>query len=173
LHWQSRFSIEETMGALEELVDQGKTRALGVSNFDVDDLAQARGALTRHPIACNQVLYHLRDRSAETELLPYCKRHSIALVGYSPFGHGDFPTGRTRQRQALAKVAQHHGATPRQVALAFLTREAGTFAIPKASNLDHVRENAAAGDLRLTAQDIERIDEAFPTPPAGTPLGAL
>jgi diketogulonate reductase-like aldo/keto reductase len=173
LHWQSRFPIEETMGALEELVDQGKTRALGVSNFDVEDLEEARRALRRHPLACDQVLYHLRDRTAETELFAYCRHHTIALVGYSPFGHGDFPTSRTLQGETLAEVAQRHGSTPRQVALAFLTREAGTFAIPKAWDADHVRQNAAAGDLTLTPRDTAEIDAAFPAPPKGTSIRVI
>jgi len=172
LHWQSRFPIEETMGALEALVDQGKTRALGVSNFDVADLEEARRVQQRHPIACNQVLYHLRDRAPEARLLPYCARHQIALVGYSPFGHGDFPSARSRQGQVLAKVAVNHNATPHQVALAFLTREPGTFTIPKASDAVHVRENAAAGELVLGADEIAEIDAAFPLA-SDAPLGVL
>ena len=172
LHWQSRFPIDETMGALEELVDQGKTRALGVSNFDVPDLEDAQRVLKRHPIACNQVLYHLRDRAAEAQVLPYCARHQIAIVGYSPFGQGDFPSARSRQGQVLAKIAARHDATPHQVALAFLTREPGTFTIPKASDIAHVRENAGAGELVLNADDIAEIDAAFPLT-KDAPLGAL
>ena len=97
-----------------------------------------------------------------TLVLPYCQRHGIALVGYSPFGHGDFPSPRSRQGALLGQIAQRHAATPRQVALAFLTREEDTFTIPKAADEKHVRENAAAGDLALTASEIEEIDAAFP-----------
>ena len=172
LHWQSRFPIEETMGALEELVDQGKIRALGVSNFDVEDLEEARSALRRHPIACNQVLYHLQDRAMEARLLAYCASHHIALVAYSPLGQGDFPSPRSQHGKVLARVAERHQATPQQVALAFLTREPRTFAIPKASNPAHVRENAAAGDLALKPEDIAEIDAAFPLP-RDTRLSAL
>lgn len=162
LHWQSRFPIEETMSALEELVDQGKTRALGVSNFDVEVLEEARRALQKHPMACNQVLYHLRDRGAEAHVSPYCAQHNIAIVGYSPFGQGDFPSPRSREGQVLAKVAERHNATPHQVAIAFLTRKPGTFVIPKSSDPAHLRENAAAGDLVLNRDDIAEIDVAFP-----------
>lgn len=162
LHWQSRYPISETMAAMEQLVDDGKIKALGVSNFDVDGLEVARASLRRHPLACNQVLYHLRERAAEALVLPYCQRHGIALVGYSPFGHGDFPSPRSRQGAALADIAKRHEASPRQVALAFLTREEGTFTIPKAADEQHVRENAAAGDLQLRPSEISEIDAAFP-----------
>ncbi len=172
LHWQSNHSIEETMGALERLVDDGKIRALGVSNFDVAEMDAARAALRRHPLACNQVLYHLRERSVEHRVLPYCQRHSIALVAYSPFGQGDFPSPRSAQGRALEGIAARHESTPRQVALAFLTHAAGTFAIPKASTEDHVRENAGAGDVKLTAADLREIEAAFP-PSASTELPVL
>ncbi|MBC5805376.1 MAG: oxidoreductase [Candidatus Eremiobacter antarcticus] len=162
LHWQSRHPISETMGAMEQLMDEGKIAALGVSNFDVADLEAARAALQRHPLACNQVLYHVRERAAEALVLPYCQRHGIALVGYSPFGQGDFPSPRSGQGAALSNIAQRHDATPRQVALAFLTREQGTFTVPKASDEQHLRENAAAGDLELTPSDIKEIEAAFP-----------
>ncbi len=150
------------MGALEELVDAGKIRSLGVSNFDVAELEAARAALRRYPLACNQVMYHLRERAIERDVLPYCVRHRIALIGYSPFGHGDFPSDASRQGRALERVGRNHGPTARQVALAFLTRADGTFTIPKASGEAHVRENAIASDVTLTADDISAIDAAFP-----------
>ena len=162
LHWRGRHPLEETMSACERLVDEGLIRALGVSNFDVDDMEEARAALTRHPLACNQVLYHLEERSIEHRVLPYCQSNDIALVAYSPFGHGDFGTGSSKGAQALAAIGQRHGATPRQVALAFLTRHPDSFTIPKAERQDHVRENAGAGDLTLTRDDIAAIDAAFP-----------
>jgi diketogulonate reductase-like aldo/keto reductase len=162
LHWRGRYPLEETMSAFERLVDEGLIRALGVSNFDVDDMEEARAALTKHPLACNQVLYHLEERSIEHRVLPYCQTHDIALVAYSPFGHGEFGAGSAKAAQTLAAIAERHGATARQVALAFLTRYPGSFTIPKAEREDHVRENAAAGDLVLTRDDIAAIDTAFP-----------
>jgi diketogulonate reductase-like aldo/keto reductase len=162
LHWRGSVPLGETMGALEELVDQGKIRALGVSNFDVADLEEARALLRRHPIVCNQVLYHLGERHIEADLLPYCRKHDIAVVGYSPFGHGRFPSPSRGGGRALAAVAARRGATPRQVALAFLTREAPLFTIPKASSVAHAEENGGALQLALDADDFAEIDAAFP-----------
>ena len=160
LHWRGSVPLAETMRALEQLVRDGKTRSLGVSNFEVDDLEEARAALERERIACNQVLYHLRERTVEEHELPYCREHGIAIVAYTPFGRGDW-TDRAGAH-ALEEVARKHGATPRQVILAFLTRDPVTFTIPKASTLAHVEENAAAGDLRLDDDDVAKIDHAFP-----------
>jgi len=108
------------------------------------------------------VLYHVLERSVERRVLPYCRRHGIALVAYSPFGQGDFPSVRSRGGQTLEMVARRHEATPRQVALAFLTRGDGVFAIPKAEVVEHVRDNAGAGDLVLTPEEVADIDAAFP-----------
>ena len=162
LHWRGHIPLVETLAAMEQLVEQGKIRALGVSNFDVDDLEEARRLLRRAPIACNQVLYHLRERHIETELIAYCRRHGIAVVGYSPFGHGRFPQPSSPAGRALAAVAARHRATPRQVALAFLTRDPLLFTIPKASTPAHAEDNAGALDLTLTPADIVEIDAAFP-----------
>jgi diketogulonate reductase-like aldo/keto reductase len=170
LHWPSRYPLADTMAALEALVDAGKIRALGVSNFDVDDLEEARAALRRHPLACDQVLYHLRERRVEHRVLPFCRSHDIALVAYSPFGSGDFPSLRTSGGRVLDEIARGRGATMRQVALAFLTRDDGMFAIPKAEQAEHVRENAGAGDLLLAPAEIAAIDAAFPV---GRPTASL
>jgi len=163
LHWRGSYPLEETMGALEALVEQGKIRALGVSNFNVADLEEAESVLTKHPIACNQVLYHLEERHIDGALIDHCAKRNIAVVGYSPFGHGSFPRGAGGQ--ALAAVAGRHGATPRQVALAFLARKPPLFAIPKASSVAHAQENAKALTLRLTAADLKELDAAFPANP--------
>jgi diketogulonate reductase-like aldo/keto reductase len=160
LHWRGNVPLGETMRAFEQLVADGKIRALGVSNFGVDDLKEARAALGRVPISCNQVLYHLGERTIEDHELEFCRTVGIAIVGYTPFGRGDW-TDRPGAR-TIGEVAKKHGATPRQVVLAFLTRDPITFVIPKASKLAHVVENAGAGDLRLDDADIEAIDRAFP-----------
>ena len=160
LHWRGNVPLAETMGALEQLVADGKIRALGVSNFDVGDLEEARAALRREPIACNQVLYHLGERTIEAHELEFCRTAGIAVVGYTPFGRGDWtdhPGAKT-----IGEIARKHGATPRQVVLAFLTRDPIAFVIPKASTVAHVEENAGAGELRLEDADIEAIDTAFP-----------
>jgi diketogulonate reductase-like aldo/keto reductase len=167
LHWRGGVPLAETLGALEDLVDQGKIRALGVSNFDVSDLEEARALLRKHPIACNQVLYHLGERHIDAELVPYCAKHRIAVVGYSPFGHGRFaPRSRAGER-ALAAVAARRKATPRQVALAFLARVAPLFTIPKAGTVAHAEENAGALGLALAADDIAELDAAFPVQQSG------
>jgi diketogulonate reductase-like aldo/keto reductase len=165
LHWPGRHPIAETMRAMEDLAQAGKIRFLGVSNFDVEELEAARGALTRQPLAAIQVLYHLRARDIEGRLIPYCEQHGIAVVGYSPFGHGDFPSGGV-----LGEIAARHGKSERQVALAFLLRK--TFVIPKAAQPEHVRENAGAAELRLSADEVRALERAFPYSPGG-PLPTL
>jgi diketogulonate reductase-like aldo/keto reductase len=165
LHWRGSYPLEETMGALETLVEQGKIRALGVSNFNVADLEEAESALTSGRIACNQVLYHLEERHIDGGLIDHCAKHNIAVVGYSPFGHGSFPRAGSAGGKALAAVAARHGATPRQVALAFLTRTAPLFAIPKASSVAHAHENTGALTLRLEPGDLAALDAAFPARP--------
>jgi diketogulonate reductase-like aldo/keto reductase len=160
LHWRGGEDLAETMGALERLVSDGKIRSLGVSNFEVDDLIEAQSALRREKIACNQVLYHLGERTIESHELEFCRDHGIAVVGYTPYGRGDW-TDRSGAR-ALDAVARKYDATPRQVILAFLTRDPIVFTIPKASTIAHTEENADAGELRLDAGDIAQIDSAFP-----------
>jgi diketogulonate reductase-like aldo/keto reductase len=165
LHWRGSYPLADTMGALEELIKQGKIRALGVSNFNVADLEEAEEALTTARIACNQVLYHLEERHIDGGVIEHCAKHNIAVVGYSPFGHGQFPRASGAGGKALAAVAARHGATPRQVALAFLTRKPPLFTIPKASSVAHAKENAAALTLRLEPLDLAEIESAFPARP--------
>jgi diketogulonate reductase-like aldo/keto reductase len=119
------------------------------------------------------VLYHLGERGIERRLIPYCVERRIAVVGYSPFGSGDFPAEHSPGGRALAHVAKERGATVRQAALSFLVRLEGTFTIPKAADVEHARENAAAGALVLNDEEISRIDGAFPAPQSDTPLAAL
>jgi diketogulonate reductase-like aldo/keto reductase len=170
LHWAGKYPIEETMAGMADLLRAGKIRSAGVSNLDVDELAAANAALQAlgHRLACNQVLYHFHERTIEHDLMEYCARHDIAVVGYSPFGHGDFPSSN----KVLLEVARRHNATPRQIALAFLSRGPLLFAIPKASRVQHVEENARALDLALNDDDVHALERAFPLGPAG-PLSVL
>ncbi len=171
LHWWSGSEpIAETMRAMEELVAAGKTRHIGVSNLDLSQLKQAQKALPRSRIVCNQLLYHLRSRGIEHGLVPYCESQDIAVVGYSPFGQGDFPPANSKQGKALEKIASRHGKTPRQVALNFLTRRKSLFTIPKSSRPEHVRENAGATGWKLDDEDLKLIDTAFPPPAKDEPL---
>jgi diketogulonate reductase-like aldo/keto reductase len=162
LHWRGSYPLSETVAAFEDLKRAGKIRSWGVSNFDADDLDELLKVAGEGKIACNQVLYHLKERAIEHAVIPWCKQHGVAVVAYSPFGHNDFPLPRTPPGEALQKIAAKHKATPRQVALAFLTRETTVFTIPKAANAEHAAENAAAGDLRLDASEIAALDAAFP-----------
>lgn len=162
LHWRGGYPLEDTFAAFEELQRAGKILSWGVSNFDVDDLDEALGLVGEGKIACNQVLYHLQERAIEHAVIPWCEEHKVAVVAYSPFGQGDFPSPSSTAGRVLAEIADAHGATARQVALAFLTRRPSVFAIPKASRVDHAEDNAAAGDLELTAAEVERIDKTFP-----------
>jgi diketogulonate reductase-like aldo/keto reductase len=157
LHWPAEDPLEETMRAMARLVADGKARFVGVSNFDVPEMLEAASHLDGIPLACNQVLYHLRERTVERRLIPAARERGIAIVGYTPFGRGSFPSSNV-----LDRIAGKHAATVRQVILAFLTRFENAFAIPKASQIAHVEENAGAGDVRLDEDDIAAIDAAFP-----------
>ena len=168
LHWRGSYPLEDTFAAFEELKRSGKILSWGVSNFDVDDLDEALGIVGEGKIACNQVLYHLQERAIEHAVIPWCEEHEVAVVAYSPFGQGRFPSPSSAGGRVLQEIADAHGATPRQVALAFLSRRESVFAIPKASSAEHAADNAAAGELGLSAAEIERIDMAFP---AGRPRG--
>jgi diketogulonate reductase-like aldo/keto reductase len=162
LHWRGNLPIEESLRAMATLRAEGKIRAFGVSNFDVADLEQAIELAGEGEIACNQVLYHLGERDIEHVLLPFCERHKIAVVGYSPFGSGDFAETGSWRRSVLEKVARAHHATAYAVALRFLVRRPALFTIPKASTTEHVEANADAGDLVLSDAEIAEISAAFP-----------
>jgi diketogulonate reductase-like aldo/keto reductase len=172
LHWRGSYPLAETVAAFEQLVSAGKIRSWGVSNFDVDDLDEILEVAGEGKIACNQVLYHLQERAIEHAVIPWCERHGAAVVAYSPFGHNDFPSAESKAGEALEAIAKAHGASPRQVALSFLSREPSVFAIPKASTAEHAADNAAAGELVLTSDEIAAIDKAFPRgpKPRGLPM---
>jgi diketogulonate reductase-like aldo/keto reductase len=172
LHWRGSHPLAETVAAFEELVRAGKIRSWGVSNFDSDDLDELLEVAGEGRIACNQVLYHLQERAIEHAVIPWCKAHGVAVVAYSPFGHDDFPSPQSKAGQLLQKIADAHGASPRQVALGFLTRDASVFAIPKASSAEHAADNAAAGSLTLSKQEFAALDQAFPRgpKPRGLPM---
>lgn len=162
LHWPGQHPIAETVAGFEALKSAGKILSWGLSNFDVDDLEEVLRIAGPSAIACNQVLYHLGERAIEHAVLPWCQRHGIAVVGYSPFGSGDFPDPASAGGRVLAGIATRHGTTPRGVALAFLTRLEGTFTIPKTVRAARAVENAAAGAVVLDGNDLAEIGAAFP-----------
>lgn len=161
LHAPSTHPFEETLAAFEKLQTAGKIRYFGVSNFDTADLREAVELAGPGRVACNQVVYHLLERGVEHALLAECERLDVSLVGYSPLGQGDFP----HSDPSLKSIARSRDVTPHQVALAFLTNRPGVFTIPKAGSVEHVEQNASAGELELTGEEIDAVDRAFPVEP--------
>ena len=156
LHWRGSVPLSETVAAFEKLREAGKILRWGVSNFDMDDMAElGPGAVT-----ANQVLYNCGVRGIEFDLLPWCAARHIPVMAYSPVGQG----GAILRNKALTEIAARHGVTPGQVAVAWSLRLPGVISIPKASDPAHVAENAAAAALELTAADLAAIDAAFPPP---------
>jgi diketogulonate reductase-like aldo/keto reductase len=172
LHWPGPHPLGETLRAFEQLQQEGKIRAYGVSNFDVEDLEEAVALAGPGKIACNQVLYHLGERSIEHQLVGRCAELGVAVVAYSPFGAGEFPGAASAGGKVLREIARARGASPYQVALQFLVRNPNVVAIPKAATVAHVEDNAAAADLVLTEEELARVDAAFPRGPP-RPLSTL
>ena len=162
LHWPGSHPLEETIAGFEDLRQAGLILSWGVSNFDVEDLERALRIAGPYRIACNQVLYHLGERAIEHAVLPWCAENGVALVGYSPFGSGDFPDPASAGGCVLAGIAEAHGTTPYAVALAFLTRLDNTFTIPKTGRAARAVENAGAAALHLNAAERALIDARFP-----------
>ena len=173
LHWRGSYPLSETMRAMEKLVAEGLVKYIGVSNFDVEDLKEAEQVLQAEQIACNQVLYNLRDRGIERHLLPYCSKKRIAVVGYAPFGHGNFPSLSSREGKLLIEIGRRYNRTPKQVALNYLTRHPSTFTIPKTTRLERVKENGGGVGWQLAEDEVNEIDHAFPVPTPGTSLGVI
>jgi diketogulonate reductase-like aldo/keto reductase len=174
LHWRGSHPLEDTVAAFERLSADGKILSWGVSNFDADDLDELSRIARAAKPACNQVLFHLRERAIEHAVIPWCEENGVAVVAYSPFGHvGGFPGPNSAGGRVLKGIADRHNATPRQVALRFLTRRAALFAIPKAANPEHAAENARAGALDLSAAELAQIDAAFPLGPRPRSLPML
>ena len=165
LHWRGPTPLEETVETLEELVRAGKIRRWGVSNFDVDDMEQLFAVPGGDKVAANQVLYNLGRRGVEFDLLPWCAARAISLMAYSPLDEG-----RLASHPAIRSIAQRLGATPAQVALAWLLRNPDVVVIPKASNMEHVRANRAAADVELDDDALATLEQSFPAPRRKKPL---
>jgi diketogulonate reductase-like aldo/keto reductase len=159
LHWRGSVPLAETLEGFQSLKRAGKIRDYGVSNFDQVDMEKASALPGGGKIAANQVLYNLRRRGIEWDLLPWCRDHGIPVMAYTPIEQGAI-----LDHLQLKRLASRHGATPAQVALAWLLRQEGVVVIPKAGNAEHVRENRAALDLTLADQDLAELDRAFPPP---------
>jgi diketogulonate reductase-like aldo/keto reductase len=161
LHWRGGHPLTETVAAFEALKTAGKIRYWGVSNLDTDDMEELLGVPGGAGCAANQVLYHPDSRGVEFDLLPWCADHKIPVMAYSPLGH---QVRRLLGSSALQAVARRHGVTPAQVAIAWGMRDGNTISIPKAADAAHVRENAAAAAIELTAEDLASIDAVHRPP---------
>jgi diketogulonate reductase-like aldo/keto reductase len=168
LHWRGSIRLAETLDGFQRLQRDGKIRHYGVSNFDRADMAEWVALKGGDTVAVDQVLYNLARRGPEWDLVPWCREHKVAIMAYTPLG-----TGSMLGNPGLAEVAHRHGATPAQIALAWLLRREGTIVIPKASRVEHVRENRGALDIVLTKEDLAALDRTFPPPKRGTRLGML
>jgi Aldo/keto reductases, related to diketogulonate reductase len=159
LHWRGSVPLEDTLAGFDDLTKAGKVRHWGVSNFDVDDMEELMALPGGTNLQTNQVLYNLTRRGIEFDFVPWCRKRRIPTMAYSPIEQG-----RLLKNARLKSIAARHGATPAQIALAWVLRQNGVIAIPKAGTPDHVRENAAAVDITLTPQDLTELDSAFPAP---------
>jgi len=168
LHWRGSIPLAETLEGFQRLQRDGKIRHHGVSNFDRADMAEWAALQGGDTVAADQVLYNLTRRGPEWDLAPWCRERQVAMMAYTPLG-----TGGMLGNPALREIARQRGATPAQIALAWLLRQDGTIVIPKASRPEHVRENRGALDVRLTEQDLSAIDRAFPPPKGKSRLGML
>lgn len=167
LHWRGPHPLAETLAGFEALMQAGKIRHWGVSNFDMEDCRELE-QLAPGKVATNQVLYNLMRRGIEYDLLPWSRGRGVPVMAYSPIEQG-----RLLKYPALGKVAERYGATPAQIALAWLLRQPGIVAIPKAARTAHVEENLAALDIRLDSEDLALLDRAFPPPASARPLEML
>jgi diketogulonate reductase-like aldo/keto reductase len=170
LHWRGSHPLAETVAAFEKLTAEGKIRYWGVSNLDTDDMQELAGVPAGRNCAANQVLYHPNSRGIEFDLLPWCAQRGVAIMAYSPLGHS---TQRLLGSKALRAVAERHGASAAQVALAWGMRHPHVISIPKASDPVHVRDNAKAAELTLTDADLAEIDANHRPPARKQPLDLL
>jgi diketogulonate reductase-like aldo/keto reductase len=168
LHWRGEIPLAETISAFEDLERSDKIRNWGVSNFDVPDMRELVSLPDGKRVAVNQVLYNLSRRGIEWDLLPWCSKHRVPIMAYSPIEQG-----RLLGNATLRRIAERHNATEAQVALAWVLRHADVSAIPKSGSPPHVRENREALDIRLTPADLDALDAAFPPPSQKVPLEVL
>lgn len=164
LHWRGEVPLQETVAGFRQLQQAGKIRYWGVSNFDVTDMEELV-ALGGDDVTADQVLYNLAHRGVEYDLLPWCLERDVAIMAYSPIEQG-----RLLHHPALATVAERHGATPAQVALAWVISRENVCAIPQAGTPAHVVENHRALQLKLDEEDLAMLDLSFEVPTGRRPL---
>lgn len=165
LHWREHIPLQETVAGFAQLVEEGKIRNWGVSNFDIADMEELESIKRGHEAATDQVLYNLLRRGIEFDLMPWCHDRGIPIMAYSPIEQG-----RLLKTPTITDIALEHSATPSQIALAWVLRQDKMVAIPRAGTVEHVRENRHALEVRLTNEDLEKLDVAFPPPTGPQPL---
>lgn len=168
LHWEGRVPLEETVDAFQELVDEGMIARWGVSNLDLRAMERLIDIDGGADCAANQLLYNLGSRGVEFDLLPWMQARDMPMMAYSPLGRGGL-----LEHPLITDIADRHDASPAQVALAAVLRQDGVIAIPKASTVEHVEANAEALEIRFDAEDLDRLDRAFPPPTKATPLDII
>ena len=173
LHWRGNIPLEETLRAMETLQTQGKILRWGVSNFDVDDMQELRAEEGGDRCATNQVLYHLASRGIEYDLLPECQNMAMPVMAYCPLAQAGRLRRELMQHPVLCDIAQQKGISVAQLLLAWVIRKEGVLAIPKASSIAHVKENAAALTLSLSGDELALINQAFPPPASKLPLDVV
>ena len=171
LHWRGQYPLAETVEGFEDLVADGLIASWGVSNLDPEDMSELAAVPGGSACVTDQILYNLTRRGPELDLIPMLSTAQVPVMAYSPLEQSRILDAAGSQ--ALEEVADRHGATPAQVALAWCVRDGDVLAIPKSASAERVRENAAAGDLELTEADLVALDEAFPAPDGPGPLETL
>lgn len=170
LHWRGSVPLAETAACMEELKEDGLIRAWGVSNLDLDDMDELAAVPGGENCVTDQVLYHLGSRGIEFDLLPALQKRDISVMAYCPLAQGGSLRQGLLESPAVADTARAHDASPTQVLLAFLLSRPGVVPIPRSSKADHALDNAGAADIRLTKEDLARLDAAFPAPTRRVPL---
>ncbi|WP_196209724.1 aldo/keto reductase [Citrobacter sp. Res13-Sevr-PEB04-36] len=170
LHWTGNFSFAETVEAMQTLIAQGKIRRWGVSNLDYADMQALWQVAGGQQCATNQVLYHLASRGIEFDLLPWCQQQQLPVMAYSPLAQAGRLRSDLLTNGVVNEIAHAHNASAAQILLAWVIRQPGVIAIPKAANVTHVEQNAAALDITLSASELARLDKAYPAPGSKTAL---
>lgn len=170
LHWIGQVPLQETIEAFEELKAEGKIKAWGISNFDLEEVESLRNKVQGDQNQVNQVLYHLGSRGIEVALKPYMDDIGMPVIAYCPMGQGGKLNASLQHNETIQSIAKKHRVSEMQVILAWILHQENTIAIPRTGNLKHMQENIAAQDIKLTSEELDRLDQAFPVPTKRVPL---
>ncbi len=173
LHWRGNFGLDETVELMETLQQQGKIGRWGVSNLDYDDMQELWSVTGGTACATDQVLYHLASRGIEYDLLPWCQQQNMPVMAYCPLAQAGRLRSGLMNHPVVNDIARHHQASAAQILLAWVISHKGVMAIPKAATLEHVTENAGALRIALSAEELLKLDHAFPAPDHKTSLDVV